>query len=275
MDSLTKALSSAFDRLLRPLVRIMLRNGIPYGSFADIAKRVYVDVAFQEFSIEGRKPSASRVSVITGLSRKEVKRVRSLPEPDDLGAVERYNRAARVISGWIRDTTFLDEEGKPADLAIEGVENSFSDLVKKYSGDIPHRAILDELIRVGAVVRTEGNGVRLLARGYVPSTGNADKIGILGVDVSDLISTIDHNLGRAGDDAFFQRKVSYDNLPEENLAGIRMMAREHGQKLLEYLDSRMSEKDRDVNPEVQGTGRRRAGVGVFYFEEGVEEDSER
>lgn len=117
--------------------------------------------------------------------------------------------------------------------------------------------------------------MRLLARGYVPSTGNADKIGILGVDVSDLISTIDHNLGRAGDDAFFQRKVSYDNLPEENLAGIRMMAREHGQKLLEYLDSRMSEKDRDVNPEVQGTGRRRAGVGVFYFEEGVEEDSER
>jgi hypothetical protein len=100
---ISHALSAAVVTLLRPLVRLLLRNGVPYATFADLAKRVYVDVAMEEFGIPGRKQSKSRVSIISGLSRKEVLRVKRLPDPDDLGALQRYNRAARVISGWVRD----------------------------------------------------------------------------------------------------------------------------------------------------------------------------
>src|SRR3972149_9569723 len=99
---ISRALSAAVTTLLRPLVRLLLRNGASYGTFSDLAKRVYVDVATEEFGIPGRKQSKSRVSILTGLSRKEVLRVKRLPPTDDLGAGERYNRAARVVAGWGR-----------------------------------------------------------------------------------------------------------------------------------------------------------------------------
>jgi hypothetical protein len=262
----TKALSAAVTTLLRPLVRLLLRNGVPYRSFADIAKRVYVDVATEEFDIPGRKQSKSRVSVITGLSRKEVLRVKRLPEPSDLGAVVRYNRAARVIAGWVRDRRFGDESGQPTDLPFEGGTVCFRELVKTYSGDAPARAVLDELLRVGAVERTPDGIIRLLGRSYIPRTGEIDKIGILGVDAADLIGTIDHNICHP-DAPFFQRKVCYDNLPSEAIPELNKLAREQSQALLEHMDRWMSERDRDVNPRVPGTGRKRAGVGIYYFQE--------
>jgi hypothetical protein len=169
-DKHLKPLSAAVLRLLRPLVRILLRNGVSYSTFSDFVKWVYVDVAGKEFGIEGRKQSASRVSVITGLSRKEVMRVRQLSRPDDRASTEKYNRAARVIAAWRRDKNFLDGEGKPAPLPMAGPAVSFSALVKRFSGDVPVRATLDELIRVGAVERLEDGRVSLLTRTYIPRT---------------------------------------------------------------------------------------------------------
>jgi len=268
-----KAISAAVTNILRPLVRLLLRNGIPYRAFSDIAKRVYVDVATEEFCIPGRKQSKSRVSVLTGLSRKEVLRVRRLPSSDDLGAGARYNRAARVIAGWVRDRRYRDDSGDPGELPFEEGPASFRKLVKTYSGDATARAVLDELLRVGAVRRIPGGKIRLLERSYVPKTGEIDKIGILGVDASDLIATIDHNIRQPGA-PFFQRKVCYDNLPVEVLPGLKKKAADRGQALLESLDRWMSARDRDVNPAVPGTGRKRAGIGIYYFQENYREGGE-
>jgi len=261
-----RAISAAVTNILRPLVRILLRNGIPYRTFSDIAKRVYVDVASEEFCIPGRKQSKSRVSILTGLSRKEVLRVRRLPAPDDLGAGARYNRAARVIAGWVRDRRFRDRTGNPAELPFEGGAGAFRKLVKTYSGDAPARAVLDELLRVGTVQRMPDGKIRLLERSYIPKTGEIDKIGILGVDASDLIATIDHNI-RHPDIPFFQRKVCYDHLPLEVLPELKKKAADRGQAFLESMDRWMSARDRDVNPDVPGTGRSRAGIGIYYFQE--------
>ena len=189
-----KPLSAAVLRLLRPLVRILLRNGVSYSTFSDFVKWIYVDVAGKEFGIQGRKQSTSRVSVITGLSRKEVIRVRKLPKPDDSASAERYNRAARVIAAWRRDKSFQDAKGDPVPLPMSGPGVSFSELVKRFSGDVPVRATLDELIRVGAVERLEDGRINLLTRTYIPAGSDADKLHILGTDVAHLISTIDHNL---------------------------------------------------------------------------------
>ena len=262
-----EALAGAVLRLLRPLVRILLRYGVPYGAFADAAKKVYVDVATEEFQIPGRKQSVSRVSVLTGLSRKEVSRVAALPDPDDAAASQRYNRAARVISGWVRDPDFSSGEGQPRDLVFEGEAGAFSELVKKYSGDVPARAIIDELVRVGAVERLDDSRLRLQARAYVPQAGEADKLVILGVDVADLIACIDHNLQSQPEHAFFQRKVSYDNLPDEVTPELRTLAAQRAQQLLEELDTWMAARDRDTNPKVGGDGRKRASVGIYYYED--------
>ena len=270
----TKALSAAITTLLRPLVGLLLRNHVPYRTFADLAKRVYVEVATEEFGIPGRKQSKSRVSVITGLSRKEVLRVKRLPAPSDLGAAERYNRAARVIAGRVRDRGFDDESGQPKDLSFEGGNVCFRELVKLYSGDAPARAVHDELERVGVVERTPDGRIRLLERSFIPKTGEIDKIGILGVDTADLIGTIDHNILRP-ESPFFQRKVCYDNLPSDALPELKKLAGEQAQALLEHLDRWMSERDRDVNPRVPGTGRARAGVGIYYFQEDHRGENER
>ncbi len=266
-DEHLKPLSAAVLRLLRPLVRILLRNGVSYQTFSDLIKWIYVDVAGKEFSIKGRKQSNSRVSVITGLSRKEVMRIRQLSRPDDRVSTEKYNRAARVLAAWRREKDFLDAKGKPAPLPMTGPGVTFSQLVKRFSGDMPVRATLDELVRVNAVEQLEDGRVCLLTRAYVPERNDADKLNILGTDVAHLISTIDHNLKPGSIGPLFQRKVAYDNLPDEVINEFRKHSAKRAQTLLESLDRWLAQRDRDVNPTVKGSGRNRAGLGVYLFEE--------
>lgn len=269
-----QALTSAVLRVLRPLVRILLRNGVPYGVFAELARKTYVDVATREFTLPGRKQSVSRVSILTGLSRKEVRRTSLLADTTDAAAVERYHRAARVVTGWVRDRRFSNGSGRPAVLPLEGHGATFAELVKRFSGDVPPRAVLDELLRVGVAERVRPDRIRLLARAYVPLAGESEKLVILGTDVPDLIATIDHNLRAKPGEAFFQRKVAYDNLPAEALPKLRAMGRAKAQALLERLDRWVSRHDRDANPSVRGSGQYRAGIGIHYFEEELAEGLE-
>jgi Family of unknown function (DUF6502) len=258
-------------KVLRPLVRILLRNGVPFGTFAEAARWVYVDLALKEFSIEGRKATDSRAAIVTGLTRKEIHRLRNLEIARQQDSVAKYNRAARVISGWVRDRRFADVKGRPLDLPLEQGEVTFADLVKQLSGDVPPRAVLDELLRVGAVALTEDGKVQLLARAYVPHQGELEKLSILGTDVADLITTIDTNLQGAEGAPRFQRKVAYDNVPVEAVGRFREISAAGGQRLLECLDRYLSEHDRDLNAGVEGTGRRRVGLGIYYFEEDLDQ----
>ena len=262
-----KPLVAAVLKLLRPLARILLRNGVSFSTFSDAAKWIYVDVATKEFRIEGRKQSTSRVSVITGLARREVMRVRKLPRPDVTASTERHNRAARVIAAWRRESDFLDAEGKPALLQMEGRGATFSELVKRFSGNVPPRAILDELIHVDAVKRLEDGKIRLLTRAYIPRGDEAHKLNILGTDVQYLISTIDYNLKPEPTEPRFQRKVAYDNLPDEVLPKFRKRFAKRAQALLESADQWLARHDRDVNPTVNGMGSNQAGFGILFFEE--------
>ena len=270
----TGALAAALIRLLRPLIRILLSNGVAFDAFADVAKRAYVDVAMRDFEIPGKKQTISRVSVLTGLTRKEVQRLLRAPSDAETDTSERYHRAARVIGGWRRDRKFQTAAGKPQDLAFDRGSKSFAELVRRYSGDMPPRAVLDELLRVGAVRRMSNGHLRLLVPAYVPRSSNVDKIGILGADAADLIHTINHNLEHGTRDPRFQRKVMYDNLPAEAVEEFRRLSAAQSQQLLERLDGWLAKRDRDVSPNVEGRGRVRAGIGIYYFEENLQGGSE-
>jgi hypothetical protein len=265
-------LAAAVTQILKPLVRILLRSGISYGTFADIAKRQFIEVAQEEFSIEGRKQSVSRVSVITGLTRKEVRRILGLRRQENNQNWDRYNRASRVIAGWRRDKDFLDRQGGPSLLRLSGASKSFQELVRRYSGDMPYRAVLDELEAGGSVERLNKNRIKLTDRAYLPKADETMKLHILGVDTAFLIDTIDHNLSRKDQPARFQRKVLYDNLPNESLPALRRLSAESAQKLLEKLDKWLSRHDRDINPKAVGSGRNVAGVGIYYFERQYEKE---
>jgi hypothetical protein len=264
-ESVSEILAASVRKLLRPLVRVLLRHGIPHQTFADFSKQAYVDVAAEEFTLAGRKPSISRVSLLTGLTRKEVsRRLREREAPS--APAERYNRAARVIGTWVREAEYHAANGQPATLEIDG-EGGFAELVRESGVDVPVRAVLDELLRVEAVERTRTGRLRLRHRAYIPETGDADKIEILGTDVADLISSIDHNMTSPREDAFFQRKVAYDALVDDCLPELRLRVRRRGQALLEHLDRFMAEHDRDASPDVEGEGEGRAVLGIYYHEE--------
>jgi len=266
------ALHAALTKLLRPLFRLLLRHQVPFGAFEELAKRAYIEVALNDFSIPGKKPSISRASILSGLTRKEVQRL--LATSDDAAAAsgaldsERYNRAARVLTGWVRDRQYLDAKGQPKALSIDG-DDGFAALVRRHSGDMPARAVLDELERVGAVRRREDGLIELLARAYVPRSSPADKLAILGSDVADLIDTIGHNLEADDTDARFQRKVMYQSIPASALPAFRKRSAASAQALLEKLDQWLAEHDVANPPGHPDATRARVGVGIYYFEEGA------
>lgn len=257
----------ALKRILTPLLRILLRNGVSYSTFSIVAKETFVKVAMEDFALQGRKQSISRISILTGLHRKEVKAIQqTIISGDDKHLDEKGNRAARVISGWRLDPEFRDESGNPALLAVKGEGTTFETLVKRFSGNMPARAVLDELERVCAVERIDDDRVRLKVLAYVPEGDGEMKLHILGTDVGALIDTIAHNLLADQGQAYLQRKVSYDNLPQDVLAKIRESSKAKAQTLLDDLDGYLARHDRDTNPAIKGTGRHTAGIGIYYFE---------
>lgn len=264
-------IASALRRILRPLVRVLLRNNVPFGVFSEHARQIYVEVAAQQLGQPERAASDSRIAVVTGLTRKEVSRLRKSPDPTPPG-VERYNRAARVIGVWIREADFRDEHGSPLPLPFDDGEITFSELVRRAGVDVPPRAVLDELLRVEAVVRADNGLLLLVTRAYVPRTGEEEKLGILGTDVADLIATIDHNLTHPPEAALFQRKVEYDNLVASALPELRRRARRRGQSVLEALNEFMAKHDVDTNADLDEDGGRRAVLGIYYYEEPTEDE---
>lgn len=265
--STEKILHKSIFAILKPLIRILLRNNISYPAFDDMVRKAYVEVAEHEFKVDGKKQTNSRISTLTGLSRKEVKRLQDLPEEETENNVLKYNRAARVVYGWVHDSEYQEQDGKQKPLNFDGDGNSFCKLVKQYSGDVPPRAILDELMRIGLVEKDDEGFLHLLKRAYIPKEGLNEKIQYLGKDVSALLLTMDRNIYEKNLAPFFQRKVYYDNLPEECVAELRQIIAENSQELLEKIDQAMAQHDRDVNPDVKGTGRNAIGVGVYYFED--------
>ncbi len=268
-ESNQQLLARAILRLLRPLVRILLRNGVAFGTFSDLAKKVYTDVAFEDFTLEGKKQTVSRVSILTGLTRKEVKRLHELPEPGSLSEEKRYNRAIRVISGWLNDTRFCSADGVPLPLALEDEEPSFSTLVRAYSGDVPVQAMLTELTTSKSVEQRDGI-IYLIRHAYIPSDDPVEKIHILGTDVEELIATIDHNLTHQRDELRFQRKVSNDNISATSLKAFRQLSTKEAQMFLEHLDSWLTEHELDPKNEHEQTPVR-VCMGVYYYEDQPEE----
>lgn len=272
-DQIRTALHSVITRILTPLVGVLLRNGIPFNVFADLAKQAYIHVASKEMVIPGKKQTITRIATITGIPRKEVGKIKDNAEKyqQKLYSMQRNNRAARVIGTWVRGKTFHNKRGQPASLNLDGDENSFASLVKLSGVDIPPGPILDELLRSGTVAQLKSGKLSLLSHSYIPTADDTEKIAMLGTDVRDLIKTINHNLTCDPGDAFFQRKTIYDNIPKEKLEQLRKKLRATAQTALEEFDRELANNDRDGNNNITGTGRMRVGMNLHYFEEEYDE----
>lgn len=272
-DRTQKALARALYKMLRPMVRLLLRHGVSYRLFADIARHVYVDTARQDFAIPGRKQSLSRMAVLTGINRKDIAKLQERPHPLSDAPAEQPTPTARVITAWLNDVRFHSADGEPAALPIEARdgEPSFSGLVHQYSHDVPVRALLDELQRINAVTR-DGETVALLARGYIPVEDMQENIRIFGTAAADLMRTMDHNIAKEDPGPYIQRTVSYTHIPEALLTQIRQRSAREGQEFLLKVNDWLADCDGEERPDLnslgtENSGTVRAGVGLYYFEE--------
>ncbi len=274
--AMISATGRALATLLRPIVRFLLKHSVPYGAFEAVAKRVYAQTAMEDFALPGRKPSVSRAAILSGLTRKEVNAL--LHEPGDgLDATgTHYNRASRVVSGWIRDPRFHDADGDPRPLAMGG-PGGFDDLVRRHSGDVPTRAVLDELVRVGSLALLPDGRLQLRQRAFVPSESMLLKLRILGTAVSELVETIVHNIEADATGARFQRKVMHVGIPVDALPAFQQLSAQGSQALLELFDRWLAEHDMGDVPESAWPpgGTAKVGVGIYYYQQVTRDDPRR
>jgi hypothetical protein len=264
------ALRGALEQLLRPLCRLLLRHSVSFNAFADMAKRVYVDVALKDFSLPGKKPTTSRVAVLSGLTRKEVHRILADPVLDGAEGFERYNRATRVLTGWARDAEFLDRAAgrvRSRSTARRALRCWSSATAATCRRARCSTSWCGSARSSGWTMRACNWSRTATCRNTARSTSSAYS----GRDVADLIDTIDHNLQHGADDPRFQRKVMYAAIPAEALPAFRKLSAAQGQALLEKLDRWLAEHD--VAPIAKGgeaPERARVGLGIYYFEERLE-----
>lgn len=149
-DHKNNKLNRTFLMLLQPLARLFLRFGRGYREFADLSKAAFVIVASEDYGVHGRPTNVSRIAAMTGLTRKEVSRIRARIESDEAATAERGTPLQDIVAAWCSSDEFLDAQGQPAALPLQGGRGSFQSLIKQFAGDIPEGAMRKELQRIGA-----------------------------------------------------------------------------------------------------------------------------
>jgi len=150
-DQNNNKLNSTFLLLLRPLARLFLRFGRGYREYSELSKTAFVAVASEDYGVHGRPTNVSRIAAMTGLTRKEISRIRGRLEHGEGAIIERRTPVREVIDAWRTNEEFLDANGQPAVLPLDGPSGSFRSLIKQFAGDIPEGAMKKELQRIRAV----------------------------------------------------------------------------------------------------------------------------
>jgi len=258
-------LANSVKQLLKPVVRLMLRHGMPFQSFAQVAKRAYLEVAQEaEFAIPNKAQTKSRLALITGLTRPDVAELMTGDRLNHIPPADRWNRAVSVLGGWATDRKFRGKNGKPLDLPLRGPGATFEGLTRKYGADMPAVATLDELVRVGCVERLKDGQVRMKSQLYIPQTESPETLGYFGSAASRLLATMVHNILDKGQPKHFQqeywsRAITPTQLDELRV-NMRKLLAQQSKKAIKLLED--TEDDLPVREH-----HRTAGVGFYYFEE--------
>lgn len=255
---------------LRPLARMLLRAGIGYKQFAELAKTAFMQEALGERDSRGRMTNLSRVAVRTGLSRKEVARLRmrlsagtSLGTGDD-DAVYHSNHAARVLQLWYSDSRFLTSSGSPMALPFSGEEPSFSSLVRAAGGDVPPGAVRAELSEASSVVEVANGLLQPVKRYFVPADVGEELV----VGFTHIVTPVLEGLARNTDlectQPFIQRLAYSDRLMPSAIPLFREVARDRASEFVQIVDDWLSLHEAKADS-LAGESCR-VGLGVFYYE---------
>lgn len=255
---------------LRPLARMLLRSGIGYKQFSELAKTAFMQEALGERDSRGRTTNVSRVAVRTGLSRKEVARLRmrmatgAASGTEDGDSVYYSNHAARVLQLWYSDARFLDSSGSPMALPFGGEEPSFSSLVRAAGGDVPPGAVRAELSDASSIVEAEDGLLKPVKRYFVPAdVGEELVVGFTHI-VTPALEGLARNTDLECTQPFIQRLAYSDRLMPSAIPHFREVARDRASEFVQLIDDWLS--SHEAKTDLVAGESRRVGLGVFYYE---------
>ncbi len=262
--TIKNALVDACRLLLRPIALVLLKGGMTWREFSELSKAVFVSVATDEFGIRGRLTNVSRVSILTGISRKEVKRQRDLLDAEVAQPISKTTDATRVLSGWYQDPLYSNDVGEPLPIPPNGPAPSFETLFETYGGDTPEQTLIRELRNAGSIVETDSGEYLAVRRYHMPVEIDELTVRFLGTNLHDHARTLGNNLSADSGQKMLEGFAVDDRVHPDAVEDFRKFLDRRGQEFLEEIDDwlsqhRVEEEDSSVAPV-------RLGLGVYAIE---------
>lgn len=273
-EKLKQQVLDAFLLILRPIVRILLRYGVSHREFTELVKTAFVDVASSDFGLRGRPTNISRVAVMTGLTRKEVKRIRDQVAKGERAISVKTTPISDVLHNWHAQADFTDDNGRPLPLPFSGDGVSFAGLVRAYGGDVPAGAMRTEMLRVGVVSQDEDGCLQVLSRAMRPDSDHERLITMLVHGAYSYLSNVVHNTDPQSPEPKWASRVAHTTALENTESGqLRRIAKDRITEFAESIDDIFIAYE-SLHPRSEDEGKGApVAVGVFYFEE-QDEDAE-
>jgi len=250
--------------LLRPIALLLLKCGMTWKEFSDLSKQIFVEVATAEFGIRGRPTNVSRASILTGISRKEIARLRDRSAAPAPVPTDKTNDATRLLSGWHEDADYRERDGHPRPLPERGAEPSFESLFQRYGGDTPFQTLLKELKSAGSIARDERGQLVACRRYHMPAAMSDENVRLFGANLFDHARTLERNIAGRKEQRRFEGYATEDRIRPADAAEFHRLVNERGQEFLEEIDAwlhrhRAADNDPDTRPV-------RLGVGIYAIE---------
>lgn len=259
-------IATAVGHLLRPLVRLLLSNGISFQAFCELVKSAYVKVADEEFRLPSKPQTDSRISLLTGIHRREVNRLRNEPVAE-INLSQDASMSALLLTIWSGHAEYLDQNGMPiplARLSSKGEGLSFEGLVQSVSKDFRPRVVLDEWLRQGIVTLDNDDKVHLAIDAFAQPQDTEEKHFYFGQNIHDHLAATTHNLA-GGQPPFLERCVFYDKLSEESSKELAEYSKTVGMRALHAVNKRAAELQKRDQGHQHTTYR--TNFGVYHFSE--------
>jgi len=251
--------------VMRSICRLLLRHEIGFREFSDLAKIAFVQVATEDYGIRGRPTNISRVAVMTGLTRKEVKRIRDLNNEFGSEFLSRRNPLAELLHYWNTDKDYSDQGGKPKILPLDGENVSFRALVKRCAGDIPVGAMRTELIRIGAISEAENGMLMVNMREHLPNDVNDRLINGIEYGLRTLASTVDYNGDPKTKNPRSQKFIHSSEISRDQLPWLEAIIREKIENFSIETDDLLSTAEAQSSDKDGSEQCPTVGVGIYFY----------